>query len=102
VANDIEVKLPSERTDPDIAAAAIRAIEWDAAVPSDKVQVTVSKGGSLSRMRVSLAKGISMPSGVTRWFSMAHRYRPRDQDSFLHGNALDNRDTTDYIRPAYS
>jgi osmotically-inducible protein OsmY len=43
VANDIEVKLPSERTDPDIAAAAIRAIEWDAAVPSDKVQVTVSK-----------------------------------------------------------
>jgi osmotically-inducible protein OsmY len=44
VANDIEVKLSSERTDPDIAAAAVRAIEWDSAVPSDKVQVTVSKG----------------------------------------------------------
>jgi osmotically-inducible protein OsmY len=46
VANEIEVKLPSssERTDADIAAAAIRALEWDAFIPSDKVKVTVSKG----------------------------------------------------------
>jgi osmotically-inducible protein OsmY len=44
VANDLEIKLASERTDPDIAESAIRAIEWDAFVPSDKVQVTVSKG----------------------------------------------------------
>ena|ERR1700716_2055924 len=44
VANDIEVKLASEHTDADIAAAALRALEWDAFVPSDKVQVTVSKG----------------------------------------------------------
>jgi len=46
VANDIEVRLSSadERTDADIAAAAVRAIEWDAFVPIDKVDVTVSKG----------------------------------------------------------
>ncbi|MFY9791446.1 MAG: BON domain-containing protein [Candidatus Sulfotelmatobacter sp.] len=44
VANDLEVKLSSERTDADVAAAALRALEWDAFVPSDKVQVTVSKG----------------------------------------------------------
>lgn len=44
VANDIEVKLATERTDPDIAAAAIHALEWDAFVPAGKVQVTVSKG----------------------------------------------------------
>jgi osmotically-inducible protein OsmY len=44
VANDIEVKLATERTDADIAAAALRALEWDAFVPSDKVQLTVSKG----------------------------------------------------------
>lgn len=44
VANDIEIKLPAERTDADIAAAAVNALEWDAFVPSDKVQVTVSKG----------------------------------------------------------
>ena len=44
VANDIEVKLATERTDPDIAEAAVRALEWDAAVPVDKIHVTVSKG----------------------------------------------------------
>jgi osmotically-inducible protein OsmY len=44
IANDIEVKLATERTDPDIAAAAVHALEWDAFVPSDKVQVTASKG----------------------------------------------------------
>jgi osmotically-inducible protein OsmY len=45
VANDIEVKLPvsSERTDADIAAAVTRALEWDAFVPIDKIDVTVSK-----------------------------------------------------------
>ena len=46
VANEIEVRLPnsSERTDADIAAAAIRALEWDAFLPADKVKVSVSKG----------------------------------------------------------
>lgn len=46
VANDIEVKLPSssERTDADIAKAAIQALEWDAFIPIDKVRVTVDKG----------------------------------------------------------
>ena len=46
VANDVEVKLPgsSERTDEDIAQAVVRALEWDAFVPIDKLDVTVSKG----------------------------------------------------------
>ncbi|HYS15648.1 MAG TPA: BON domain-containing protein [Candidatus Binatia bacterium] len=46
VANEIEVRLPSssERTDTDIAAAAARALEWDAVVPIEKLNVTVSKG----------------------------------------------------------
>jgi osmotically-inducible protein OsmY len=46
VANDLEVRLPSsaERTDADIAAAAVRALEWDALVPIEKLDVTVSKG----------------------------------------------------------
>src|SRR5882762_8909014 len=46
VANDIEVRLPlsAERTDADIAAAVVRALEWDAFVPIDKLDVTVSKG----------------------------------------------------------
>ena len=46
VANDIEVRLPgsAERTDTDIAAAATRALEWDASIPVEKVDITVSKG----------------------------------------------------------
>jgi osmotically-inducible protein OsmY len=46
VANDIEVRLPTaaERTDTDIAAAAKRALEWDALVPLEKIEVTVSQG----------------------------------------------------------
>ncbi|QLE52855.1 BON domain-containing protein (plasmid) [Nostoc sp. C057] len=46
VANDIEVQLPvsAERTDADIAAAAIHALEWDAGVSIDNLDVTVSKG----------------------------------------------------------
>lgn len=46
VANDIEVRLPmsDQRTDGDLAAAALRALQWDAAVPDDRIQVTVSNG----------------------------------------------------------
>jgi osmotically-inducible protein OsmY len=44
VANDIEVRPPSssQRTDADIAAAALRALEWDAFIPADRVKVAVS------------------------------------------------------------
>jgi len=46
VANDIEVKLPesSRRTDAEIAAAAVHALEWEASLPTDKIKVTVANG----------------------------------------------------------
>lgn len=46
VANDIEVRLRegAERSDADIAAAVVHAIEWDAGLPTEEVKVTVSKG----------------------------------------------------------
>jgi osmotically-inducible protein OsmY len=46
IANEIEVRLPgsSERTDDEIAAAAVHALVWDSFVPADKIKVTVSKG----------------------------------------------------------
>ena len=44
VANDIEVKPATERTDADIAAAAVRALEWNASIPAGRITVTVSKG----------------------------------------------------------
>jgi osmotically-inducible protein OsmY len=46
VANEIEVRLAAggERTDVEIAAAAVRALEWDAVLVPEKIEVTVSKG----------------------------------------------------------
>jgi len=46
VVNDIEVRLPSsaERTDEDLAKAALNALQWQAGVPADKIDVTVSHG----------------------------------------------------------
>ena len=44
VANDIEVRLATQQTDPDIANAVLHALEWDAGVLLDKIQVAVSKG----------------------------------------------------------
>lgn len=46
VANDITVHLPTsaERSDADIAVAATRALEWDAFVPIENLDVTVSDG----------------------------------------------------------
>jgi osmotically-inducible protein OsmY len=46
VANDIEVKLPggAERTDSEIAAAAVNALKWDTSVPGEAITVTVRNG----------------------------------------------------------
>ncbi len=46
VANDIEVRLPSstERTDADVASAALSALKWDTSVPDENVKISVSKG----------------------------------------------------------
>src|ERR1700722_9301807 len=46
VVNELEVRLPSssERTDEDIARAAVNALEWSVIVPANKIKVKVSKG----------------------------------------------------------
>jgi osmotically-inducible protein OsmY len=46
IANELAVRLPgaSERTDSDIARAAINALEWSASVPHDRITVTVRDG----------------------------------------------------------
>jgi osmotically-inducible protein OsmY len=46
VANDIEVRLSghSERTDSDIARAAVDALRWKSSVPGEEIKVSVSKG----------------------------------------------------------
>ncbi|MCT2276913.1 BON domain-containing protein [Micromonospora chalcea] len=46
VANDLAVQIATAagREDPEIAVAAVRALEWDAFVPVEALQVTVSDG----------------------------------------------------------
>jgi osmotically-inducible protein OsmY len=46
VVNELEVRLPtsSERTDEDIARAAVNHLNWAVSVPADRIKVTVSKG----------------------------------------------------------
>jgi osmotically-inducible protein OsmY len=46
VVNELEIRLASfsERTDEDIARAALNALDWSISVPSDRIKVKVSKG----------------------------------------------------------
>jgi osmotically-inducible protein OsmY len=44
VANDITVRTIGERTDSDIAAAAVHALKWDSSIPPEKIHVTVDQG----------------------------------------------------------
>lgn len=44
VANEIQVRAIGERTDSDIAAAAVHALSWNSTIPQGKVHVTVEKG----------------------------------------------------------
>lgn len=46
VVNELEVRLPteSERTDEDIAQAAVKALKWSVLVPAEKIVVTVRNG----------------------------------------------------------
>jgi osmotically-inducible protein OsmY len=44
VANDIEVKLSSSRTDPEVARDVVRELESHISIPSEKIKVTVRNG----------------------------------------------------------
>ena len=44
VANDIEVKLPATRTDPEIARDAVHELESHVSIPADHIKVTVKHG----------------------------------------------------------
>jgi osmotically-inducible protein OsmY len=46
VANDLNVRLPGQyqRTDSDVAQAAVNALKWNTVVPHDRISVAVSNG----------------------------------------------------------
>jgi osmotically-inducible protein OsmY len=90
VANDIEVRLPTaaERTDADIAAAVARALEWDAFIPIEKLDVTVSKGWVTLRGEVEwqfqkedaerVVRRIAGVKGVTNLIVVRPKVQPSD------------------------
>jgi osmotically-inducible protein OsmY len=92
VANDIEVRLPSsaERTDSDVAAAATRALEWDAFVPIERLEVTVSRGWVTLKGEVEWefqrreaersVRRLSGVRGVTNLVSVRPRITPSSSD----------------------
>ena len=92
VANDLEVRLPSaaERTDADIARAVVRALEWDALVPVERLDVTVSKGWVTLRGEVEwrfqkddaerVVRRLAGVRGVTNLIAVRPRARPAPEE----------------------
>ena len=73
VANDIEVRVTGsmKRTDTDIAQAVLRALEWDIAVPHEKIKARVDNGWvtlegevALQLQRAAAEKAVRRLSGV--------------------------------------
>jgi osmotically-inducible protein OsmY len=90
VANEIEVRLSksSERNDSDIAAAAVRALEWDALVSVDELDVTVANGWVTLRGEVEwqyqkqdaeqVVRRLSGVKGVTNLITIRSRVPPSE------------------------
>src|SRR6266478_7953666 len=90
VVNEIEVRLPgsAERTDHDLAKAVLNALRWDAAIPTSKVDVTVSQGWVTLKGEVEYAfqkrdaeravERLSGVRGVSNLITVKPRVSPTD------------------------
>ena len=83
VANDIEVKLATERTDADIAEAAVNALKWDAFVPDDKIKGWVTLKGDVEWQYQKedaerVVRRLSGVKGVTNLISVSPRTTPTE------------------------
>jgi osmotically-inducible protein OsmY len=106
VADDIEVRLPSsdQRTDADIAAAALQEIAWDAFLPADQISVTVSNGWVTLRGEVEWqfqrqaaerhVRSLKGVTAVTNLITVTPRTKPSDlkkkiEDALVRSAQLD-------------
>jgi osmotically-inducible protein OsmY len=90
VANDLNVRLGDglDRTDTDIAQAALSALRWNTVVPHEKVSITVSNGwvtlkGQLDwnyqrTAAANLVRDLRGVRGVTNMLSVIPRATPAD------------------------
>ena len=88
VANDVEVKIPgsSQRSDSDIAAAAVSALKWDTTVPEDRIKVTVRNGWITLEGKVDwwyqkdtaerVLRNLTGVTGLTSQITMKSRVKP--------------------------
>lgn len=97
VANDLQIKLPSERTDPEIARDAVQSLESHAGIPTDQIKVTVKYGWVTVEGRVdwqyqkslaeSAVKNIRGVLGVSNNIDVRPQVSPTDLKSNIE-NAL--------------
>jgi osmotically-inducible protein OsmY len=105
VANDIEVRLPTsaERTDADLAKAALGALNWEAAIPADRLDVTVSHGWVTLKGEVDYAfqkrdaeravERLSGVKGVTNLIVVRSRVSPTDLKQQIEKALIRNAET---------
>jgi osmotically-inducible protein OsmY len=105
VANDIEVRLPgfAERTDTDLAAAVLNALRWDAAIPTGKVDVTVSQGWVTLKGEIEYAfqkrdaeravRRLSGVKGVTNLITVKPQVFPSDLKQQIERALVRNAET---------
>lgn len=97
IANDIEVKLASKRTDPEVARDAVRELESHISIPGDKIKVTVRNGwvtleGSVDwqyqkNLAESAVKKLTGVAGVSNNIEVKPRVSPSEIKSKIE-NAL--------------
>jgi osmotically-inducible protein OsmY len=109
VANDIKVKLGTERTDPEIARDAVQALSSHVSVPADKIKVTVKSGwvtleGTVDwyyqkSLAESAVKGLRGVLGITNNIAVKPSVSPTDvkqkiEESLKRSAELDARRIT--------
>ncbi|GAA4443587.1 BON domain-containing protein [Phytohabitans houttuyneae] len=93
VANDIEIRPPSgsaEPSDPEIATTTAQVLAWNALVPADQLQITVSAGRVTLRGEVEweyerreaehAVRGLAGVRGVTNSIAVRPRQRIQPED----------------------
>jgi osmotically-inducible protein OsmY len=104
IADELEVKAASERTDTDIARAASDALKWNVMVPSDKITVKVQNGWLTLEGEVPLdfqrraaeraVRDLPGVRGISNLITIRPRVEPQDvkrkiEDTFKREATLD-------------
>jgi osmotically-inducible protein OsmY len=111
VANDLNVRLPGqyERTDSDIAQAAVTALQWNTVVPAERLSVAVSNGWVTLKGKVDwqyqkeaaarAIRDLTGVRGVTSEITVQPHVRPGDvqariEEAFKRSAEIDARRIT--------